>query len=193
MNTPISVGILLFPDVEELDFAGPYEVFANASNQQKEPYCHVTTIGLAEEIRCRGGLRVRVDALLEECPPLDVLIVPGGPYAHNNFHNERIATLIRQQRKRATTIASVCTGAFFLAFAGLLDHQRATTHPSSRERLQQDYPQIEVVAEKVVDLGSIVTTGGVSSGIDLALHFLERWFGAEARQREARRLDGPWH
>jgi cyclohexyl-isocyanide hydratase len=189
---PVSVGLLLFPTVEELDFAGPYEVFAHAGEERGQAYCRVTTIGIAQEIRCNGGLRVLADHLLEECPRLDVLIVPGGPNARECYNDERIAAFLRKQRSQGVTIASVCTGAFYLAYAGLLDQQRATTHPLRFDLFRQHFPQVELVAEKIVDEGKIVTAGGVSSGIDLALYFLEQWFGVQARQSAAKRLDGPW-
>jgi transcriptional regulator GlxA family with amidase domain len=190
---PVSVGLLLFPTVEELDFAGPYEVFANAGEERGQAYCQVTTIGTAQEIRCRGGLRVLPDHLLEECPRLDLLVVPGGPNARERYNDERIAAFLRHQRERTPTIASVCTGAFYLAYAGLLAQHRATTHPLRFDLFRQRFPHIELVAEKIVDEGEVVTAGGVSSGIDLALHFLEQWFGVQARKSAAKRLDGPWH
>ncbi len=191
-HRPVSVGLLLFPTVEELDFAGPYEVFANAGEEQRQAYCRVTTIGTAQEIRCRGGLRVLCDHLLEECPRLDLLVVPGGPNAREQYNDERIAAFLRRQHEQISIIASVCTGAFYLAYAGLLDQHRATTHPLRFDLFRQRFPQIELVAEKIVDEGTIVTAGGVSSGIDLALYFLEHWFGVEARKNAAKRLDGPW-
>ncbi|GCE14762.1 DJ-1/PfpI family protein [Tengunoibacter tsumagoiensis] len=191
-HRPISIGLLLFPTVEELDFAGPYEVFANAGEEQEQAYCQVLTIGTAHEIRCRGGLRVLCDFLLEDSPRLDVLIVPGGPNARNCYNDERIAQTLRTYQAQGTIIASVCTGSFYLAYAGLLDQRRATTHPLRFDLFRQCFPQIELVEEKIIDEGNIVTAGGVSSGIDLALHFLQQWFGPEARKRAAKRLDGPW-
>lgn len=192
-HLPVSVGLLLFPTVEELDFTGPYEVFANAGQEREQAYCQVMTIGTAQEIRCRGGLRVLCDYLLEECPRLDLLVVPGGPNAREPYNDERIAAFLRKYQAQGVTIASVCTGSFYLAYAGLLDQHRATTHPLRFDLFRQRFPQIELVAEKIVDEGKIVTAGGVSSGIDLALHFLQQWFGAEARKSAAKRLDGSWH
>lgn len=192
-TTKVSVGILLFPDAEELDFAGPYEAFANATDEQAQLYCQVVTVGTAREICCRRNLRVSCDYLLKDCPHLDLLVVPGGPGARTNNENaRRLAPFLKQQHEQGTTIASVCTGAFLLAAVGLLDQRRATTHTRFQETLQQTYPSIQVLTEKVVDEGDLITAGGVVSGIDLALHCLEKWFGPEARQREARRLDGPW-
>jgi transcriptional regulator GlxA family with amidase domain len=192
MKRPVTVGILLFPSVEELDFAGPYEVFANASDENGQSYCRVITVGTEQEIRCRGGLRVLSDHLLKEDLRLDLLVVPGDPMAREDYSNANIVTFLHRQREQTSTIASICTGAFFLASAGLLNQRRATTHTTRIELLRQHFPHIDVVEEKIVDTDEIVTAGGISSGIDLALYFLEKWFGPEARQREAKRLDGPW-
>jgi transcriptional regulator GlxA family with amidase domain len=99
---------------------------------------------------------------------------------------------LRQRAESTETIASVCTGAFLLGRAGLLEGRRATTHSAALEALRRELPTADVVAAKVVDEGAILTAGGVSSGIDLALHLFERWFGPAARARAAQGLDGPW-
>ena len=188
------VGILLFDDVEVLDFAGPYEVCSGTRDLADEPYVDVVTVGPWPETRCRGGLRVRPDHGFDDCPPLDALIVPGGPGADDRtaVQDELILPFLRQRAESTATVASVCTGAFLLGRAGLLDGRRATTHTGALDALRREFPDIHVVAEKVVDEGSILTAAGVSSGIDLALHLFERWFGPDARARAAMGLDGPW-
>ena len=188
-----TVGILLFDEVEVLDFAGPYEVFSEAADERGAKYCSVVTVALEREVCCRGGLRVRAQAAVAECPPLDLLVVPGGPGTRaGGAPLDELAAFLQRQRAQGATVASVCTGAFLLARAGLLDGRSATTHHHWLERLGAAFPAVRVVAQKVVDEGDIVTAGGVTSGIDLSLHLLERWFGPEARAREARRLEGPW-
>lgn len=188
------VGILLFDDVEVLDFAGPYEVCSGTRDPEGRPYVDVRTVGTGSMVTCRGGLRVQPDHGLGEHPPLDVLIVPGGPGADRRTvdQDELILPFLRSAAAGPATIASVCTGAFLLGRAGLLDGHRATTHTSALEALRAEFPAIEVVAAKVVDEGSILSAAGVSSGIDLMLHLFERWFGPDARTRAARGLDGPW-
>jgi transcriptional regulator GlxA family with amidase domain len=188
------VGILLFDDVEVLDFAGPYEVCSGTSDPSGQLYADVVTVGTGREIRCHGGLRVLPDHLVHECPPLDALIVPGGPGADERtpVQDELILPFLRQRAASTATVASVCTGAFLLGRAGILDGRRATTHSAALEALRTEFPGVEVVAAKVVDQGSILTAAGVSSGIDLVLHLFERWFGPPARIRAARGLDGPW-
>ena len=188
-----AVGILLFDEVEVLDFAGPYEVFSEAADERGAKYCSVVTVALEREVCCRGGLGVRAQATVAECPPLDLLVVPGGPGTRaGGAPLDELAAFLRQQRARGATLASVCTGAFLLARAGLLDGRSATTHHRWLERLSAAYPAVRVLTQKVVDEGDVITAGGITSGIDLSLYLLERWFGPEARAREARRLEGPW-
>ncbi len=188
------VGILLFDDVEVLDFAGPYEVFNGGRTPDGGTYVDVVTIGPAAEVIARGGLRVRPTFGLGECPALDALIVPGGPGAdaRTRVQDEHLLPFIRDRATTTPIVASVCTGAFLMGRAGLLDGRRATTHTSALDRLRAEFPHAQVSETKVIDEGHVLTAAGVSSGIDLALHLLERWFGREARARAARNLDGPW-
>jgi len=188
------VGILLFDDVEVLDFAGPYEVCSGTRAPSGRPYVDVVTVGSRKEVRCRGGLRVHPDHVIEDCPTLDALIVPGGPGADERspLQDELILPFLRERAGSTAVVASVCTGAFLLGRAGLLDGRRATTHSAALEALSREFPTIHVVTAKVVDEGSILTAAGVSSGIDLGLHLFERWFGPDARARAAQGLDGPW-
>lgn len=192
MRRQLVVGILLFDQVEVLDFAGPYEVFAAARDPAGTPYFRVLTVAEGPEVCCRGGLRVRPDVRPGECPELDILLVPGGPGARQGGNQAGVVGFIQQQSLQNVVIASVCTGAFLLARAGLLNNRRTTTHSQALEQLRAEFPDVEVVPGTVVDTGAIITAGGVSSGINLALHLLERCFGPAARMQEARRLDGPW-
>ena len=187
------VGLLLFDQVEVLDFAGPYEVFAAARDEDGGFHCQVLTLAARAEVRCYGGLRVLPDAEISHCPPLDALVVPGGPGARERSpEHEVLVPFIREQSGQTELVASVCTGAFLLGRAGLLDGRAATTHHARLDTFRAEFPQVEAVDAKIVDEGAVVTAGGISSGIDLALYLLERWFGPAARQREARRLEGPW-
>jgi transcriptional regulator GlxA family with amidase domain len=189
-----TVGILLFDQVEVLDFAGPYEVLSQAKDDAGESCLRVLTVASGPEVRCNGGLRVLVDTTLEKCPPLATLLIPGGPGADYRTDEQERALLpfIRRRAPETQLVASVCTGAFILGRTGLLDGRRATTHSSLLDAFREEFPRIETVAAKFVDQGNLVTAAGVSSGIDLSLHLLERWFGPAVRQRSARNLDGAW-
>jgi transcriptional regulator GlxA family with amidase domain len=197
MTTPDNrptVGILLFDRVEVLDFAGPYEVLSQAKHDDGDPVLRVLTVASGPEVRCNGGLRVLVDTTIESCPPLDALIIPGGPGADYRTDEQEHALIpfIRRRATETKLVASVCTGAFILGRTGLLDGHPATTHSALLEPFGEEFPAIDAVAAKVVDQDNLVTAAGVSSGIDLSLHLLERWFGPTVRRRSARNLDGAW-
>ncbi len=193
-----TVGILIFDDVEVLDFCGPFEVFSVArphgENGDEARLFDVLTI--AEErrtIRCRGGLLVQPHHAIADHPPLDLLVVPGGQGTRRERANARLLDWIAAQAGRAELTTSVCTGAFLLASAGLLRDRPATTHWASLETLAAIDPTIEVRPDdRWVDDGDVVTAGGVTSGIDMALYLVERERGravayAIAREMEHRR------
>jgi transcriptional regulator GlxA family with amidase domain len=188
------VGILLFDEVEVLDFAGPYEVFTGTVGPDGRPYLDVVTVGPGPEISARGGLRIRPTHTVLDCPRLDALIVPGGPGADDptQVQEERLLPYLRDRAGDTPLVASVCTGAFLLGRAGLLDGLEVTTNHGALAALAAEIPATKVVGGKFIDTGRIVTAAGVSSGIDLALHLMERWFGADARRRAAEGLEGPW-
>jgi transcriptional regulator GlxA family with amidase domain len=187
------VGIVLFDDVEVLDFAGPYEVLSAASHESGEACLKVLTVASKPQVTARGGLRVLVDATLDDCPSLDALVVPGGPGADNpTAEQQKIIPFLQERSRQARVVASVCTGAFILGRAGLLDGHQATTHSHLLAPFRTEFPQVRVVEAKVVDESPIITAAGVSSGIDLALYLLEQWFGPDVRRRSAANLDGPW-
>jgi transcriptional regulator GlxA family with amidase domain len=188
------VGILLFDGVEVLDFAGPYEVFSGTEGPDGQPFVTVVTIGPTETVTAQGGLRIMPTHLLTDCPPLDALIVPGGPGADlpTPVQRDHLLPFLRERAAVTPLTASVCTGAFLLGRAGLLDGLRVTTNHHALDALAAEIPAAQVEGGKLIDTGRLVTAAGVSSGIDLALHLMERWFGAEARRRAADGLEGPW-
>jgi transcriptional regulator GlxA family with amidase domain len=192
-NRPV-VGILLFDRVEVLDFAGPFEVLSQAKSDDGDNCLKVLTVAARAEVVCQGGLRVLVDTTIEACPALDALVIPGGPGADYRTEEQNVFLIpfIRRRAPETATVASVCTGAFILARTGLLDGFQATTHSSLIDAFRTEFPRVNTVTAKVVDQGPILTAAGVSSGIDLSLHLLERWFGPAVRARSARNLDGAW-
>lgn len=219
------VGILVFQDVEVLDFAGPFEVLSVAA-RQSAGHLAVETAGLAREIVCRGGLVVRPARLVSEDPCYDLLVIPGGPGARNmvaavrtlarsgnkasadtvraspgSAADETIFRLAEQGRRliryvaahaeRGAIVASVCTGAYFLAEAGLLAGRKATTHHGAFKQFAETYPDIELLPHRYVDEGRVLTSGGVSCGIDMALHLVCRLVGPEAARTVADTLEWP--
>jgi transcriptional regulator GlxA family with amidase domain len=190
-----TVGILIFDDVEVLDFCGPFEVLATArpdgSTNTDAPLFKVVTI--AEEnrlITCVGGLLVQPHHTIDDHPPLDILVVPGGQGTRTQRLNARLLDWISAQRQAIELTTSVCTGAFLLAERGILDGKRATTHWASVDWMRENYPGVTMLAdERVVDEGSVITSAGVSAGIDMALHVVARLHGAGAAEWTARRME----
>ena len=174
----IRVGILVFPQVQQLDLTGPFEVFASAPE---------TEVRLAwkrvEPIATATGLVLASDTAFADCPPLDVLCVPGGVGVNPLMEDEEVLAFVRRQAEGARYVTSVCTGALVLAAAGLLTGRRATTHWASHDFLAR-LGAVPVQARVVVD-GKYVSGGGVTAGIDMALTILAELLGrarAEAVQ-----------
>jgi transcriptional regulator GlxA family with amidase domain len=188
------VGVLLFDRVEVLDFAGPYEVLSGARYPEGGACLEVKTISPRAQVTCNGGLRVLIDHTLDDCPPLDLIVIPGGPGADYRTPDQEqsIIPFLQRRASEVRVTASVCTGAFVLGRTGLLDGRRATTHSKLLDMFRGEFPQINTIEAKVVDEETVITAAGVSSGIDLALYLLEKWFGPEVRKRSARDLDGVW-
>ena len=171
------MGIVLFDDVEELDFAGPWEVFGIASQMTDLRIITVSKDG--DNVRCRYGLKVQPDHSFANCPKLDLLIVPGGRGAREKARYDReTITFIKKHASQAMTV-SVCTGALVLAEAGLLDGKKATTHASQFNGLRK-YPNVHVVEnERFIFEGNVATSAGISAGIDLSLELLKRKYGEQ--------------
>jgi len=193
-----AVGILLFDGVEVLDFAGPYEVFSRTRltpgvesrrTEDSAPF-HVFTIATGSDpVTATGGLRVLPDFETRAAPHIDLLVVPGGFGTRALLQDADVLTWIRQTAAGAHRVASVCTGALVLARAGLLAGRRATTHWGALALLAELDPTIRVEANlRVVDDG-IVTSAGVSAGIDMALAIVETMHGRAIADETARYMD----
>ncbi len=188
-----TVGIFLFNEVEVLDFAGPFEVFSLAEfDTSSERAFSVCTIARTNTpVRARNGLTVLPSHDISSAPKLDLLIIPGG-YGAEKLEIREPETIRWIQRMSAQTeiLASVCTGAFLLAEAGLLNAKRATTHWMDLDRLEREYPAIRVLRNtRFVDEGTILTSGGISAGIDLSLYLVKRLLGESAAKKTARRME----
>ncbi len=182
------IGIVLFPDVEELDVVGPWEVLAAWTRSFPEDGYAVSCLsrsgGLVE---CGKGLVLQAHHCFAESPKLDVLVYPGGQGTRPQLQDRNQLDWVRRQRAIVPLMTSVCTGSLVFAAAGLLSHRPATTHWASLDRLAELDPTITVRAdERFVDDGNIITSAGVSAGIDMALHLVARLAGPE-RARQVRR------
>ena len=183
-----SIAIALFDGVEELDFAGPWEVLSWWARGWPEDGVDVFTVAhSAEAITCAKGLRVLPDRTWQDAGPIDVLIYPGGQGTRRQLGDERIRRRLRGIAANGTLMTSVCTGALVYADAGLLDGRPATTHWRSLDRLRSLGTDVDVREHtRFVDDGDVVTAAGVSAGIDMALHLVRR-LHSEERAREVRR------
>lgn len=187
-----SVAIAIYDGVEILDFAGPYEVFNSAPTPEGRGFSVVTVAVEDAPVTCSGGLRVLPHYTIANHPPLDIVVVPGGNTSRERADG-RLPAWLRAQNPGVEVLASVCTGAFLLGDAGVLSGKRATTHWGAIERLRKAFPDVDVVAdERVVDTGRVVTSAGVSAGIDMALYLVERLLGRESAERTARYMEYDW-
>src|SRR5512134_17416 len=195
-----SVGIYIYPDAEVLDFAGPYEVFTTASRVFRraspslpEPF-NVFTVARAEgAVKARAGLVVQPDYSFANHPHIDLLLVPGG-VVEDELKAAAVAEWIAETSRKAGLTASVCTGSFLLAQAGLLDHRSATTHWEDVAEMRAMFPAVDTLEQRRwVDEGTIVTSAGISAGIDMSLHLVERFAGRELALKTARQMDFEWH
>ncbi|GAA0595622.1 DJ-1/PfpI family protein [Craurococcus roseus] len=175
MAEPLNIGFLLFPRLTQLDLTGPYEVFSRL------PGAKVRLVWKAlEPVRADTGIAMLPDTTLAECPPLDLVCVPGGPGVGAMMEDEEVLEFLRRQAAGARYVTSVCTGALVLGAAGLLRGKRATTHWASHDFL----PALGAtpVEGRVVRDGNLFTGGGVTAGIDFALAIAAEVADPEAAQ-----------
>lgn len=187
-----NVGILIFDDVEVLDFAGPFEVFSVTTMENRiKPFKVFTISENGNMIIARNGLMVQPNYCFENMPRLDILVIPGGLGAREHeIKNDRLIRWIAGQMETVELMASVCTGALLLAKAGLLNDKKATTHWASLDRLQKEFPKVIVEhGVKFVDEGNIITSGGISAGIDMSFHILRKLLGSEIAKKTAKRME----
>lgn len=171
-------GILLFDQVEELDFVGPWEMLTLWRQVAEGPTCHLVAQSSAP-ILCAKGMSVNPTTDFENCPQLDYLLVPGGQGTRAEVNNARLVQFVARQARGGKAVLSVCTGSFILHAAGLLFGKRATTHWRSLERLRA-LGGVSVVEERFVQDGNVWSSAGVSAGIDLTLAFIASVAGEQA-------------
>lgn len=193
----ITIGLHVFDQVEVLDFAGPFEVFTTASRVHRrthdEDLFAVCTIARSTTpVRARAGLLVQPDATFDDHPPLDVLLVPGGVVTHELDQPDTLGWITRTAAS-VPLVASICTGAFLLAKAGVVNGKAVTTHWEDIDDLKAMFPGLDVRSGlRWVDEGTVVTSAGISAGIDMSLHLVRRLATAELAVRTARQMDFAW-
>jgi len=191
-----SVGILVFPDVEVLDFCGPFEVLASACAEgSAERLFDVSVVAQTMEIvSCRGGLLVQPHTEFRSSPRFDLIVVPGGAGTRVERHNQALLDWIRTQHETTEITTSVCTGLLLLAAAGLVGDRPVTTHWAAFDELSGYAPDLRLQrGQRVIDTGRIVTSAGVSAGIDMALALVERLHGWRCAEETARDMEYDWN
>lgn len=192
-------GILVFENVEVLDFCGPFEVFSvtrlheERRREEPSPFNVFLVAETKAAVAATGGMKVLPDHDLDDCPPLDILVVPGGWGTRKEMNNGRLLGWIAARSRQVETLTSVCTGALLLGKAGLLDGKRATTHWRSLDWMQELFPR--TVVEKrlhFVEDGTLFTSAGISAGIDMALKVVSRHFGEAVAKTTAKHMEYPF-
>ena len=186
-----NVAILIFDEVEVLDFSGPFEVFGVADGLQQNDAFNVFTVAESPgTVRARNGLKIVPNRTLEDCPAPQILVIPGGIGTRPLLNKPALLEWLRVKAKHAEIVMSVCTGALVLARAGLLEGLRVTTPPLSLDLLRELAPGATVdPSGRFFDNGKILTSGGISAGIDCALYVVGRLLGGAAATATAQHME----
>jgi len=198
-NLPLTVGILIFDQVEVLDVSGPFEVFSitrlneERRRQESSPFRVLLISERKGQVSAVGGLRFTPDITIEDCPVLDLLIVPGGWGTRKEVKNNTLIKWIAAQATNTRLTASVCTGSSLLGKAGLLEGREATNHWSTFDFLRGAAPTAKIREDLLFTLDEpIFTSAGFSAGIDLALRIVSHFFGTKIGQATARQMEYPY-
>jgi transcriptional regulator GlxA family with amidase domain len=193
------VGIVVFDDIEVLDFCGPFEVFCavrlneEMRREEPSPFEVVLVAEKSGPVFAHGGLKVIPDHTFYTCPRLDILVVPGGWGTRREIKSAVMLDWLRQRAAEVETLTSVCTGAMLLGFAGLLDGHRATTHWKSLDWMRDSFPSVAVEYDQhVVEDGRVLTSAGISAGIDMALKTVARYCGEPVARATAKHMEYPY-
>jgi transcriptional regulator GlxA family with amidase domain len=193
------VGIVVYEDVEVLDFCGPFEVFSvtrlNEEKRREEssPFNPFLISETKSPVVATGGMKVLPDHDLDSCPKLDILLVPGGWGFRHQMNNERLLKWIADRSRQVETLTSVCTGALLLGKAGLLDGKRATTHWRWLESMQEQFPNVTVEKRlHFVEDGALFSSAGISAGIDMSLRLVIRYYGEAVARATAKHMEYPF-
>jgi transcriptional regulator GlxA family with amidase domain len=202
MSKQRNVAVLLFDDVEVLDFAGPFEVFSVTGKRDGSDPFTVYTVAEKPIIQARNNLTITPTYNLQNCPRPDILVLPGGGGkrpdgtlfgTRKEKTNQVVLEWLQRQSKNTEIILSVCTGALLLAKAGLMDGLRATTHHRALDELRSDAPTATIVSnERIIDNETIIFSGGISAGIDAAFHVVEKLLGTDVAKETASYMEYNW-
>jgi transcriptional regulator GlxA family with amidase domain len=190
-----NVGILIFNEVEVLDFAGPFEVFSITEDENySKPFKCFLIAETDEVVHARNSMLVKPNFTIYNCPNMDVLIIPGGYGAEKiEINNKVLINWLADKKHKVNIIGSVCTGAFLLAESKIITNEEVTTHWMDIDELQMKYPGLRVLRNiKYKDNNNVITSGGISAGIEMSLHLVERFMGIEIAEKTAKRMEYNW-
>jgi transcriptional regulator GlxA family with amidase domain len=189
-----NVAILMFDNVEVLDFAGPYEVFGVSGGRDNKRLYDVFTVAQhAKPVMARNNLSVNPDYTFETMPDAHVFVIPGGFGTRREKHSPSILRFVRERVEKAESVVSICSGALVLAKAGLLKGLEATSHRGALDELAADEPACKVHRQaRVVDNGKLVVSAGILMGIDASLYTVAKHHGLAQAQETARYMEYDW-
>ncbi len=189
-----NIAILIFDEVEVLDFCGPFEVFSVTGKREGLSPFNVFTVAETDRpVIARNGLSVNPAYTVSDCPDPHILIVPGGYGTRREMENEALLAWIGRRAVAAELVLSVCTGALLLAKAGLLDGLSATTHHDAIGLLRDIAPHTRVLdSHRVVDNGKVILSAGISAGLDMSLHVVGRLLGLHQANETAAYMEYDW-
>lgn len=190
----MNVGIYIYDQAEVLDFSGPFEVFSTASRicQQSNPFDVFLISESGSPVLARGGYQVVPNYGFNHHPEIDVLIVVGGVHT-DEMDKRHVIEWIHQQSQQASIVASVCTGAFLLAKAKVITEHKVTTHWQDIADLKRMFPTLNLVQDvRWVDEGKVITSGGISAGIDMSLHLISKLHSDHLAEKTARQMEFAW-
>ena len=193
------VGIVLFENIEVLDFSGPFEVFSasrlNEDRRREEPspFDVLLVAERNDPVVSMGGMKVIPNHTFENCPKLDILVVPGGWGTRKELNNPIMLAWLRTRAAEVETLTAVCTGSMLLGFAGLLNGLHATTHWRSLDWMRESFPSVAVDYDKhFVEDGRVLTSAGISAGIDMTLKVVARYCGEDIARATAKHMEYPY-
>lgn len=186
-----AVAIVVFDEVEVLDFCGPFEIFSvTGARSGMKPFAVHTVAEELRPITTRGGLRIIPDQSFETSTGADIILVPGGLGTRREMNNPKMLQWVKDNATNAELVLSVCTGALVLGKAGLLEGLTATTHHLALEELRAVSPLINIDASKrFIDNGRVIVAAGISAGMDMTLHIVSRLLGEEQAAETARYME----
>lgn len=191
----MNIGIYIYDQAEVLDFSGPFEVFTTASRVSDEdaPFSVFLIAEKDGPVTARAGYQVLPNATIDNHPPIDVLIIVGGVHM-GEMANEKVKAWIADQAAIVQQVATVCTGIFLVANAQPSLKGRVTTHWDDQRDLRTQFPQLDVVEDvRWVDDGGVISSGGISAGIDMCLHLVAKLRSTELAEKTARQMEYRWN